>query len=158
MPTRGTAEIGLGAEVAIDDAGGGTTGNGTYVALVNVESLGVPATKLGTVESKTLDIGNATINRIPGVFDPGSGLVITWELVNAGATGNGTVGQYSRLEAIRASRATRSFRFSIPNDNSTNANITQAAYVVQNEIQPVTADGKTMCNTVLDLTGAPTVS
>lgn len=156
MPTRGTAEVGLGATVAIDDQGGGLVGNGTFVDMVNVDSLGVPATKLGTVESKTLDIANRTLNRIPGIFDPGSGLVITWEMVNANTTGNSVIGQYARMEALRASVLGHSFRFSIPNDNTTNANITQTAFVVQNEIQPVTSDGKTMVNTVLDLSGAPT--
>jgi hypothetical protein len=159
MPTRGTASIGLGSVVAVDDNGNGVLpGNGTFVSLVNVESLAIPSNKLGTQESKTLDIANATMNRIPGIFDPGSGLTITWELVNSGATGNGTVGQYSRLEALKLARAGCPWRFSVARDSGNFTNITQTAFVTENAIQAVTADGKTMVNTVLDLSGAPTVA
>ena len=147
---RGTAQIGLGANVCIDDQGTGAAGNGSYTPFVNILSSEPPAPELTTTESKTLDIVGNTPKKIPGLFTAGT-LTISTELVNANNTGIG-IGQRDRLENIRISRSTRSFQFNFPTDGGF-ITITKDCFVKQNKIKPVTADGVQEMDTVLDVSG-----
>lgn len=152
-PTTGNATIGLNAQLLIDDFGNGVLpGNGTHVKCVNIESITPSSPKLNMIESKPLDLSGNTIKQIPGLFTPGE-VTVSWELVNATGTGNG-IGQHSRLEALRVSRTEAPCRITVPTADG-GGNITKNfnAIVGENAIQPVTADGKTMCQTTLNITG-----
>lgn len=152
-PTKGVATIGLGAVISIDDLGtGNATGNATYFPITNVISVGIPSPTTGTQPSKTLDLANATLTKIAGIIDSGS-LTLKTELVNV----SGTNTQYTRFEALRAGRLFHNWKFVVPCDVG-NATIVVSALVTQNKINDVAADEITTLDTMLELSGAITVS
>ena len=131
---------------AINDLGNGTIpGNGTFVPMVNLVDLGVPAAELGIVESKRLSLPNATKTKIPTVTDGGT-ITISWEM--------GSV-QYARMEALRRSRSITYFNFVVPTEggagNYAFGNV--PVYVTKNEIKPLTVEDIEMVDTTLNVTG-----
>lgn len=100
----GDESIGFGGVFEIGDGGAGA-----YQVLPKVEMLGIPNETTGTIESKTLDLPNAVIQKLPSLKDGGK-FTVKFHLINA---------SWVRVEAIRVARSIVNFRVTVPVDTGT---------------------------------------
>jgi hypothetical protein len=138
MPrAEGDESIGYGATLKIND---GTAS--AFVTVPKLTKLGIPNETTGTAESKTLDLPEAVIRKLPTLKDGGT-FVFSYEVI--GAT-------YDRVEAIRSARAIKQFQVSVPVDTG-DIEITVEGYVSQNPMEDVEADKITIANATVVVSG-----
>jgi hypothetical protein len=130
--------IGYGTIVYIDD---GTSH--AYVAVDNLVDCDPPAEKLGTVESKRLNITAGVIVSVPTLFDPGE-VSLRQQFTQLG---------FSRVETLRKAKTKSNFKFSIPDDTSTTV-VIAPGYITQNKTSKVEADKITEFVTTFKVAGA----
>lgn len=98
---EGDEVVGDGSEFLINDGAADA-----YVIVPKVVTLGFPNETTGTVESKRLDLVEHTIVKLATLINGGN-LTVQIQLIAA---------TWTRLEAIRASRLPKKFKFRVPID------------------------------------------
>lgn len=123
----GDESIGFGGTVQIDDGGSGAAPGAAFTILDHIVTLGIPAPKIGTAESKRL--GLARIRKIATIEDGGE-ITIKVQFTNA---------QWARLETIRLAKQRNNWKFTVPDDNG-NTVVTVVCLVTENKIDPLEPD------------------
>jgi hypothetical protein len=118
------------------------TAGGTLIP--KIEKLGVPNFTTNTVESKTLDLPNATIRKI-AALKVGDSYNIVWQLHNA---------TYQALETLRDGRTTSTHSIVIPIDTGT-LSISVPGIIVSNKIEEIEAEKITVVTTTVEIAGKP---
>jgi hypothetical protein len=134
--------IGYGSQAYIDDGSASA-----YVIVDMLLEFENAAPKLGTVDSKRLDTPNATIVKVPTLFDGGE-CSLTQQFSQAG---------WTRLETLRKARAYKHVKFSVIDDTSTSVRIVPGLFT-ENKIDKVVADEITKFTTTFVVSGQETDS
>lgn len=114
-----------------------------FQVVPKVETLGVPDEKVGVVESKTLDLDEATIRKIATLKNGGQ---IKVKVQNIAAT-------FMRIDEIKKNRATKQFRVSVPIDTGT-LRITVPGIITEAPIEDLEAEKITIINMTIEVSGA----
>lgn len=120
----GDETIGFGGTIEVNDGMGDA-----FVIIDKPVSLAVPNWTLGTVDSKRLDLDQATIVKLPTLL-MGESFVIKYQHTNAG---------YIRFQALLLARAPKQWRITIPDDDG-DTEITLPGILTTNKVDPLEAD------------------
>lgn len=134
----GDESIGFGGVFEINDGGAGA-----YQVLPKVEMLGIPNETTGVIESKTLDLPNAVIQKLPSLKDGGK-FTVKFHLINA---------SWVRVEALRVARSINLFRVTVPVDTGTIV-IIAPGFIETNAIDDLEAEKLNTVTTTIVVSGA----
>lgn len=138
---EGDESVGFGGVLEMQDGAGDT-----YVAVPKIEVLGVPNPVTGIVESKTLDLPEATIRKL-GTLVNGGTFTFKYHMIAA---------THARVEAIRVTRLPKNFRVKVPVDTGVGGFlvVTVPGIVTQNQIEDLEAEKITVGNVTVEVSGA----
>lgn len=134
----GDESIGFGATLEINDGSADA-----FVVVPMIISLGIPAETVGVVESKRLDLPGGVIKKLTTLKDGGE-VSIKQQFTNAG---------YARMEALRAAKGEKRFRFTIPDDNGDTV-ITVPGFITANKTDGLESEKITEFDTMVSISGA----
>lgn len=123
----GDESIGLGAKVEIDDGGSGGGTGLSFVEVGQLLAITPPAIKMGTAESKRINV--ARIRKI-ATIETGENFSYRVQFTNAG---------WARHEAIRSNKRRNTYRITIP-DDAGNTIITVIGLIAENKTDSLEAD------------------
>lgn len=138
---EGDESVGFGGILEINDGAAEA-----YVAVPKIEVLGVPNPVTGIVESKTLDLPDATIRKL-GTLVNGGSFTFKYHLISA---------THARMEAIRITRLPKNFRVKAPVDTGVGGFIvvTVPGIITQNQIEDMEAEKIQVGNVTVEVSGA----
>lgn len=116
--------IGYGTTVYIDDGVANA-----YVQMFNVVSIDPGSSKLGTVESKRLDLANSHIVEVPTLFKGGD-IMVKQQFSNAG---------FTRINTLKNAKTLSNLKTTIV-DDSTGTTVIAPGYFVENKPSSIEAD------------------
>lgn len=135
---EGDEQVGFGGVLEINDGDADA-----WQVVPKVETLGVPSETVGTVESKRLDLPEATIVKLATLKNGGSFNV---KIQAIAAT-------VLRLDAIKKARATKQYRVSVVLDTGT-LRVVVPGIITSNPIEDLEAEKITVINLTVEVSGA----
>ena len=141
LRVEGDESIGYGATLEINDGA-----SSAFVEVPKLEKLGFPNETTGTAESKTLDLPEAVIRKLPTLKDGGS-FTFTYEVLAE---------TYERVETIRKARSIKEYRVTVPVDTGT-IEVVVKGFISANQIEDIEAEKITVGNVTVVVSG-PQVS
>lgn len=135
---EGDEQVGFGGTLEINDGAADA-----FVVVPKVETLGVPSETVGVVESKRLDLPDATIIKLATLKNGGT---FSFKVQVTAAT-------YMRLDAIKIARATKQYRVSVPVDTG-KLRVTVPGIIASNPIEDLESEKITVMNVTIEVAGA----
>ncbi len=136
MPNE-NENIGFGGTVHVNDGA-----SSAYVIVPNIVDFMPPAYKLGTVESKRLDLPGGVIVKIPTLTN-GQSFTIKHNFTKAA---------FARFEALRTAKAAKNFRITLP-DGSPYFTETVPGIVVENKKGSIESETIMTIETTVEVSG-----
>lgn len=140
---QGDESIGFGGTCEIDDGGTGAAPGAGFAVVPKILSLGVPAETVGVVESKTLDLPQGVIRKLPTLKDGGE-FSIKQQFTHAG---------FARMETIRAAKQIHQWKITIPDDDG-DTEVTVPGFITVNKTDSLEPEKITEFETMVTVSGA----